>query len=415
MNSSQSAVVEEAQADVADDAVIPLQQFVADFGDGLLDAVARQNPPVYDGTPDPRRDAVMDALLRKPFEAQRDRVQAIARLLLDADEPAAVLNGEMGTGKTMMAIALAAIFHAEGHRRFLVLSPPHLVYKWRREILETVPNARVWILNGPDTIRKLLKLREMLDNSAGHDGPEFFVMGRVRMRMGFHWRPAFAVRKRHAMVQVNPDDGPDDPKPKRVARSNAYAACPRCAAIACDSDGDPIPVAMFPDDRRHKCSSCGEPLWCLQYPRRRQKSRRELVADAMCQIPTIGPKTAEKLLDVFGEQQLEAMLADNVYEFINLMDDEGELVFSDRQATRMERALAKLEFSFGQGGYQASEFIKRYLPQGYFDLMLVDEGHEYKNDGSAQGQAMGVLANKVRKVLLLTGTLMGGYADDLCG
>ena len=35
------------------------------------------------------------------------------------------------------------------------------------------------------------------------------------------------------------------------------------------------------------------------------------------------------------------------------------------------------------------------------------------NDGSAQGQAMGVLANKVRKVLLLTGTLMGGYADDL--
>ncbi|MEG7523126.1 MAG: DEAD/DEAH box helicase, partial [Chromatiales bacterium] len=35
------------------------------------------------------------------------------------------------------------------------------------------------------------------------------------------------------------------------------------------------------------------------------------------------------------------------------------------------------------------------------------------NDGSAQGQAMGVLANKVRKVILLTGTLMGGYADDL--
>lgn len=54
-----------------------------------------------------------------------------------------------------------------------------------------------------------------------------------------------------------------------------------------------------------------------------------------------------------------------------------------------------------------------YLPDGYFDLLVVDEGHEYKNDGSAQGQAMGVLANKVRKVLLLTGTLMGGYADDL--
>jgi hypothetical protein len=38
---------------------------------------------------------------------------------------------------------------------------------------------------------------------------------------------------------------------------------------------------------------------------------------------------------------------------------------------------------------------------------VTDESHEYKNDGSAQGQAMGVLANKVHKVLLLTGTLMG--------
>jgi len=46
-------------------------------------------------------------------------------------------------------------------------------------------------------------------------------------------------------------------------------------------------------------------------------------------------------------------------------------------------------------------------------LLVVDEGHEYKNSGSAQGQAMGVLAAKARKVLLLTGTLMGGYGDDL--
>lgn len=45
--------------------------------------------------------------------------------------------------------------------------------------------------------------------------------------------------------------------------------------------------------------------------------------------------------------------------------------------------------------------------------VVVDEGHEYKNEGSAQGQAMGVLARKCRKTLLLTGTLMGGYADDL--
>ena len=72
-----------------------------------------------------------------------------------------------------------------------------------------------------------------------------------------------------------------------------------------------------------------------------------------------------------------------------------------------------MEFGFGEGGYQPSEFIKRYLPQGTFDLLIADEAHEAKNGGSAQGQAMGVLAAKARKTLLLTGTLMGGYGDDL--
>lgn len=107
------------------------------------------------------------------------------------------------------------------------------------------------------------------------------------------------------------------------------------------------------------------------------------------------------------------MLIDNVSEFINLMDAKGNFIFSDRQAKRMERAMANIEFGFGEGGYQPTEFIKRYLPDGYFDLLVVDEGHEYKNSGSAQGQAMGVLAAKARKCVLLTGTLMGGYADDL--
>ncbi len=140
---------------------------------------------------------------------------------------------------------------------------------------------------------------------------------------------------------------------------------------------------------------------------------RDMVKKALVQMPTVGPRTADNLLTRFGEDMLGDMLQDNVYEFINLMDEEGDLVFSDRQAKRMERALAYTEVSFGQGGFQPTEFIKRYLPQGYFGLLIADEGHEYKNEGSAQGQAMGVLARKCSKALALTGTLMGGYADDL--
>lgn len=380
--------------------VISLSQFVADFGDSLLDAVQVQNPPIYDGIISLSRRKVMQGLFRKPFEAQADVVHAVTRLLVDEGEPASIINAEMGTGKTMMTIAAAAVLHNEGYQRALVISPPHLVYKWRREIKETVPDARVWILNGPDTLRKLLKIRSLREKPTV---PEFFILGRVRMRMGFNWKPAFITRT----VRLETELG------KQKAR---YAACPRCAAFICDDDGAPMPDFQAEEhlnDKRQACTSCGEQLWTLVAGSSGAKTRRDLLADSIRQIPTIGEKTAKRLLSSFGEDMLSGMLEDNVYEFINLMNEEGELFFSDRQANRMERAMAKMEFSFGQGGYQATEFIKRYLPHGYFGLLIVDEGHEYKNEGSAQGQAMGVLARKCRKTILLTGTLMGGYADDL--
>ena len=92
----------------------------------------------------------------------------------------------------------------------------------------------------------------------------------------------------------------------------------------------------------------------------------------------------------------------------------GELVFSDRQATRMERAMANMwSLALARAAYQPSEFIKRFLPQGTFDLLITDEAHEYKNGGSAQGRPWACWRRRPRKTLLLTGTLMGGYGDDL--
>lgn len=389
---------------------IPLNDFLTEFGGGLMTAVSEQLPPVYDpARPNPHWDEIMDGLKRRPFYAQRDRVQAVCKLLVEQNEPAAVLNGEMGCGKTMMGIAAAAVLHAEGYRRTLVISPPHLVYKWRREILETIPDARVWILNGPDTVRQLLKIRA--NQKAVPSVPEFYVIGRVRMRMGFDWRPAMMVRRIHERVIVPETDS----QPRRTyTASFEFAACPNCGTFVVDEEGERMSVALFKrgDDTRHVCHACGSALWTLKR-NNPPKDFRGIVHDALCQIPTIGPKTADKLLNNFGTETLSSMLSDNVFEFINLMDENGELVFSDRQARRMERSLATQEIGFGQGGYQPSEFIKRYLPDGFFDLLLVDEGHEYKNSGSAQGQAMGVLADKARKTVLLTGTLMGGYADDL--
>lgn len=404
-------VAETAQAEEATEAEdstnLAMADFIEQFGDGLLEQIRCQNPPIYDPALNQKsatwheRQTIMDGMKRKPFEAQAEAVHAITTLLLDHGKTAAVLNADMGTGKTMMAICAASIIQ-EKHPRTLVISPPHLVYKWRREILSTVPNAKVWILNGPDTLRKLLMLRSALGLKS--ERQEFFVLGRVRMRMGFHWRASFVSKK----IWI------------AEGKSITVAACPDCLRTIEreNADGDFVPVStemakIAFADKRCKCQHCGSTLWTLVRVGKPIESMHDLVLGALKQMPTIGEKRASKLLSQFGEETLGAMLGDNVYEFLNLMDENGELVFNDRQAARMERSLANFEFSIGEGGYQATEFVKRYLPHGFFGCLVVDEGHEYKNEGSAQGQAMGVLASQCKKTILLTGTLMGGYADDL--
>jgi SNF2 family DNA or RNA helicase len=63
--------------------------------------------------------------------------------------------------------------------------------------------------------------------------------------------------------------------------------------------------------------------------------------------------------------------------------------------------------------YAKAEFVKRFFPKNFFDLLLLDEVHELKGGGTAQGQAMSCLIARSKKVLALTGTLMGGYSKDL--
>ncbi|VVM27273.1 hypothetical protein BSPWISOXPB_4128 [uncultured Gammaproteobacteria bacterium] len=133
------------------------------------------------------------------------------------------------------------------------------------------------------------------------------------------------------------------PKLKGFVRA---ATCPVCNKPQYDKEGEIIIATS--NDRRADCKHCGSPLWTLQRANKKSMSQKEVLNKALCQIPTIGKKTADKLLDQFGEKLIKGMLADNIYQFVNLMDENGDLVFSDRQSIRMERALAKTEFGFGR-------------------------------------------------------------------
>jgi SNF2 family DNA or RNA helicase len=59
--------------------------------------------------------------------------------------------------------------------------------------------------------------------------------------------------------------------------------------------------------------------------------------------------------------------------------------------------------------YAKSLLLKKYFK---FDLCIADEVHELKGE-TAQGQALANLTSVSKKVLALTGTLMGGYASNL--
>jgi SNF2 family DNA or RNA helicase len=62
--------------------------------------------------------------------------------------------------------------------------------------------------------------------------------------------------------------------------------------------------------------------------------------------------------------------------------------------------------------YEPALYIKRHL-RHFFRYLILDEVHEEKGADTAQGHAAAALASCCEKVLALTGTLIGGYAEHL--
>lgn len=59
-----------------------------------------------------------------------------------------------------------------------------------------------------------------------------------------------------------------------------------------------------------------------------------------------------------------------------------------------------------------AQHIARYYP-GAFDFLILDEGHEYASDTSAQSFSAHRLTGLGLKTILMTGTIMNGYAESL--
>ena len=134
--------------------------------------------------------------------------------------------------------------HMAGFKRILVLGPPHLVPKWKREVEMTVPGARAVIVK---SITDLERLRLSVGS-----GPLFAVMSREKANLSYRWMPAVIQRWAVSKGRLLRDE--ETGEPFRVP------CCPDCTAQIVDKDGVPLTGEDL-NRRKHTCAGCGSPLW----------------------------------------------------------------------------------------------------------------------------------------------------------
>ena len=213
-----------------------LGDFIDRFKDAIAQRVVESYPPLYRPS---ENGGTLPRLLRKPLGAQADAIRGAA-LSLKAHRGTTVV-GEMGTGKSFIGAAAA---YMAGFQRILVICPPHLVPKWKREVEMTVPGARAAVV---ESITDLERLRLSIG-----PGPLFAVMSREKAKLSYRWKAA--VIRRWATSRGRLIREEETGEPFRVP------CCPVCTAQAVDKDGVPLTDRVL-NRKKHVCAACGSPLW----------------------------------------------------------------------------------------------------------------------------------------------------------
>ncbi|MGH9738623.1 MAG: helicase-related protein, partial [Candidatus Acidiferrales bacterium] len=124
----------------------------------------------------------------------------------------------------------------------------------------------------------------------------------------------------------------------------------------------------------------------------------------------VNPDTGEPIYDANGDRLLAIDFSKaRRSEWIGAKGDAEE---SDLKARR--KLFSALWQADGRKVRRSAviDFIGRHL-RNFFDFAIADEAHELKGADTAQGNALGTLASAAKKAIVLTGPLLGGYADDV--
>jgi SNF2 family DNA or RNA helicase len=200
-----------------------IHDFIEEFRSVIVTSVGRDSNPLYHpGTDRKAIYQLIKNLPRRPIASQIDAIGGIVQALRFRDS--AILVGEMGLGKTYISIAAAA---ALGLTKILVVCPPHLVRKWRREVKQTVPMATSLAAERIGDIERALNEERR---------PLFVILSREKAKLGYYWKGHAARLKDSTFV------------------------CPKCRTPLVDRDGVPVSEEGL-NRKKQKCKECREPLW----------------------------------------------------------------------------------------------------------------------------------------------------------
>ncbi|HEX6503053.1 MAG TPA: helicase-related protein [Terriglobales bacterium] len=291
----------------------------------------------------------IEGLLRRPFPAQAIAIMGLARRWQKARTGMVV--AECGTGKTLISLGAIHV-HREG-RPFTALAmvPPHLVEKWAREAFLTLPGVRVFFIDD---------LRNGGDENKSHGVNEARLRhGRI-VREGLHTTLGELRLRR------------DSPS----SRNRWLALCGRPSLFIVGRERAKLGYSWrhayaIPRSGRYLgCvvnSDTGKPVFMNEQRLTTADFEKVKITEA---VETRGDKTCRPFHSPLWQAD-----ADKI------------------------RRMAPIEF------------IGRYM-SGWFDYAICDEIHQLAGD-TAQGNALGTLSSCTDRIVGLTGTLLGGYADDL--
>ena len=448
--------------DKPEPAVRPLSQigsmdeYLQSFGRILGKKAVTSLRPLHVPNRDPLPD--MDDLLREPFPCQQHVIAAGVQLL--NENGSGFVCGEMGTGKTLLAMT-AVYKHAQqarsqggsgGNFRCLILCPDHLIAKWKREIEETIPDAKVYYFGtlSRDEAKARKKddgksgqvpaindLINLLDKRDGNrwqkpDGAEYYVIGRNQVK----WYPEWAgisdpykglntvggnLAGVSEVIQIG-TDAEGQPVTKRTFTpggvGEAMTVKPttvksivvdRVKAVGPDGmeieDGDGRVKMKSVTAQVYTCPKCGNVI-------RDRKgiavsgnalSKNKMVCEGkyLQQIQTIDRHKSEHGLDVISP--MPEKFKDRTTGIVSIGTNKYKVMTCGEPLWW---------FTSKPYRYSLARIIQRKFRR-FFKYLIIDEAHEQQSDEAAQSMAAGKLIGSTDHVLALTGTLIGGYAKNL--